>query len=457
MNGIGQKSRLRRLVVGFFLAFVLSVPMVFGAEAFAVEEEEVKVKSPAIDRWAFKTNAFEWLLTVPNFGVEFDLVNSPYNKCSIGLTAKYNWNTTHMYAPPTVFNLLDVRPEFRYYYRTYQKGDKLVDDDGKKIKYGLFARKNPKPWRAYYTGAYVDYGSYTFKFGKTGHQGYTIGLGAVMGYGLPLYQYNKGVIDLELGLAFGLQVATHDRFEHNPDGYFYTKLEERSKGLHFTPFPVLSELRVAFVWRHKSIKDKVQEDEEKKKMDERIERARKQITEPFIDAKAKFDEQLGWTMDESDIVKLKANTEAYQASFTQYINDEATRLRESTIPNFKIDDKMKEKLSLEMDKYIAEAHKQFNKELGLPTKGAKKPAKAETKPAKEDQKAEKVKEPKKEKAEKEKVEKPKKAKEEKAKPEKAPNEEKVKKEKAPKEENVKEEKAKKEKEPKKSKEKKNEE
>jgi len=220
---------------------------------------------------------------------------------------------------------------------------------------------------------------------------------------------------------------------------------------------VPSELRVAFVWRHKSIKDKVQEDEEKKKMEERIERARKQITEPFIDAKAKFDEQLGWTMDESDIAKLKANTEAYQASFTQYINDEATRLRESTIPNFKIDDKMKDKLSLEMDKYIAEAHKQFNKELGLPTKGAKKPAKAETKPAKEDQKADKVKEPKKEKAEKEKVEKPKKAKEEKAKPEKAPKEEKVKKEKAPKEEKVKEEKAKKEKEPKKSKEKKNEE
>ena len=326
-------------------------------------------KAPGIDRWAFKTNAFEWLLTIPNFGVEFDFVNSPYNKYSLGLTAKYNWNTFHRYTPPTAFNLLDVRPEFRYYYRTVQKGDKKVDDDGNKIKYGPWARKNPKPWRASYVGAYADYSNYTFKFGKTGHQGYTIGLGAVLGYGLPLYQYNKGVIDLELGLAFGIQVATHERFEHNPDGYFYTKLDEKSKGLHFTPFPVLSEVKVAFVWRHKSIKDKVQEDTEKKKMEERIERARKQISDPFIGAKDKFDEQLGWTMDESDIKKLMADTEAYRASFEQYINDEATRLRESTIPNFKIDDKMKEKLSHEMEAHILKARKEFDKALGTSSKG----------------------------------------------------------------------------------------
>ena len=383
------KSTVRRLVFALLLPLTLSVPTALGAEAFAIEEGEEVVKSPGIDRWAFRTNALEWLLTIPNFGVEFDLVNSPYNKYSLGLTAKYNWNTTHMYAPPTVFNLLDVRPEFRYYFRTTQRGDKKVDDDGKKIKYGPFAVKNPKPWRAYYLGGYANYANYTFKFGKTGHQGYAIGLGAQFGYAVPLYQYKKGAIDVEFGVAAGLQVATHDRFEHNPDGYFYTKLEDKSKGLHLTPFPVVSELKVAFVWRHKSIKDKVQEDEEKKKMEERIERARKQISEPFIDAKAKFDEQLGWTMDESDIKKLMANTEAYKASFEQYINDEATRLRESTIPNFKIDDKMKEKLSHEMEEHIEQAHKEFNKALGISSKGAKKPAKSEAEPQKDEAKPQK--------------------------------------------------------------------
>ena len=382
---------------------LFSVSLASGAEAFAVEGEEEVVKSPGIDRWAFRTNALEWLLTIPNFGVEFDLVNSPYNKYSVGVTAKYNWNTTHMYAPPTVFNLLDVRPEFRYYFRATQKGDKKVDDDGNKIKYGPFAVKNPKPWRAGYIGGYVNYANYTFKFGKTGHQGYAIGLGGQIGYALPLYQYRNGAIDIEFGVAAGFQVATHDRFEHNPDGYFYTKLEERSKGLHFTPCPVVSELKVAFVWRHKSIKDKVQEDEEKKKMEERIERARKQISEPFIGAKAKFDEQLSWTMDDSDIKKLMANVDAYKASFEQYIIDEATRLRESTIPNFKIDDKMKEKLSHEMEEYIEQARKAFDKEMGISSKGSKKSAKTEDK-------AEKSKEPKPEKEKKEKEPKPEKEK-----------------------------------------------
>lgn len=342
-----------------------------------MEEGEEKVKKPEIDRWAFKTNAFEWLLTIPNFGFEYDLKNSEFNRWTVGMTAKYNWNTYHKYLPPTVFNLMDLRPELRYYYRTTQKGDQKVDEDGKRIKYGTFARKYPKPWRANYVGPYVNYGTYTFKFGETGHQGYVLGVGVSLGYGIPLYQYNSGVVDLEFGFSFGFQAATHEKFEHNPDGYFYTKLEQESRGLHFTPAPILSELKVAFVWRHKSIKDKVQEDVEKKKMEERIERARKQIAEPFVDAKSKFDEQLGWTMDDREIQKLMANQEQYRESFNQYINDEANRMRESTIPNFKIDDKMKEKLSLEMDEYIKTAYKEFNKAVG----SAKAPKKSE-KPAK---------------------------------------------------------------------------
>ena len=421
MNKIIEKTVLGKGVLAFFLCFMLSVSMVYGAEAFVVEGEEETEKNPGIDRWAFKTNAFEWLLTIPNFGVEYDLKNSIYNRWTVGMTAKYNWNTYHKYAPPTVFNLMDLRPEFRYYYRTYQKGENKVDDDGNKIKYGAFARKNPKPWRASYVGGYVNYGTYTLKFGETGHQGYVVGLGASIGYGIPLYQYNSGVIDLEFGLSFGLQAATHDRFEHNPDGYFYTKIEQESQGLHFTPFPVLSEVKVAFVWRHKSIKDKVQEDEEKKKMEERIERARKQIAEPFVNAKSKFDEQLGWTMDEREIQKLMANTEQYRASFDQYINDEASRLRESTIPNFKIDDKMKEKLSLEMEEYIKTAYKEFNKVVGEPPKEPKKQKDSkeqketkELKPEKQ-KKQEKTKEQKVEKKQKvEKEQKPEKIKEQKA-------------------------------------------
>ena len=368
----------------FLMALFVSVSAVSGAESFAVDEPEEELGPPKIDRWAFKTNAFEWLLTIPNFGVEYDLVNSPYNKYTVGLTAKYNWNTYHKYAPPTVFNLMDIRPEFRYYYRETQKGTKKVDEDGNKIKYGFQARENPRPWLAAYLGGYMSYGTYTFKFGQKGHQGTTIGLGATAGYGMPLYQYPSGAIDVEFGLSLGLQVTTHEKFVHNPDGYFYTKLEKESKGMHLTPFPVLSEVKVAFVWRHKSIKEKVQEDVEKKKTLERLAMARLQVSEPFEDAKAKFDEQLGWIMDEREIAQLKKNDSTYAASFAQYINDEAARLRESTIPNLRIDDHMKEQLSAEIEGLIIGAFVEFNdilyearkakaKENGLDVKTVEKP------------------------------------------------------------------------------------
>ena len=454
VKGKDTKLALQGVLMAFLLVFAFSAPAMADAENKVVEEGEEKPKPPAIDRWAFKTNAFEWILTIPNFGVEFDIVNSEFNQWTVGLTAKYNWNTFHRYAPPTVFNLLDVRPEFRYYYRTTQRGEATEDENGNKIKYGPFARKNPKSWRACYLGGYVDYGSYTFKFGKTGHQGHVAGVGVTIGYGLPMYQYNNGAIDVELGLSVGLQAATHERFEHNPDGYFYTKLETDSKGFHFTPFPVLSELKLAFVWRHKSIKDKVKEDEEKKKMEERIERARKQITEPFIGAKAKFDEQLGWTMDESDIKKLMQNDSLYRATFAQYIDDESSRLKESTIPNFKIDDKMKSKLILEMEECIEKAYKEFNKaadeyakENGIEISRTKKSSKgAKAGKAEKAGNTEKVKKEKKEKVKGEKEDKAKENKEktEKAKEVKEKKDKKVKEDKAEvKEEKTKEKKSKK--------------
>ena len=69
----------------------------------------------SVSRLSIKTNAFEWLLTIPNVGVEYDLGKTEYNKFTAGLSAKYNWNTYHNMAPSVVFNLMDVRPEFRYY------------------------------------------------------------------------------------------------------------------------------------------------------------------------------------------------------------------------------------------------------------------------------------------------------------------------------------------------------
>ena len=280
------------------------------------------------DRWAVKTNAFEWLLTVPNIGVEFDLKNSEYNAMTLGLTAKYNWNTYHMnadigrYAPYNVFNLFDVRPEFRYYYRTRKPVRGATE--GWTVEKFLKDRKHPKTWRAQFVGAYVNYASYALKLGDKGNQGTAIGFGATAGYGIPMYEYRNGFIDIELGFSVGLQVADKNIFRHNPEGFTYTEVEG-GRGMRPTPFPVLSELKVAFVWRHKSIKDKVKEDAEKAKVKRHYEMQCADFAYPFKEdhTKEKFDEYLV-NMEKTHLMKVDT---AYRNAFgARLVQEEQNQL-----------------------------------------------------------------------------------------------------------------------------------
>lgn len=119
-------------------------------------------------------------------------------------------------------------------------------------------------------------GGYSVKLGKEGRQGQLYGIGVTFGYGIPLYQYEKGAVDLDLGMSVGLALTKHDAFAHNPDGDYYTVLPESSKGLHIVPFPVISELKVAFVFRKRSIDDKykrVDQEKLREKMDRRDRKA----------------------------------------------------------------------------------------------------------------------------------------------------------------------------------------
>lgn len=379
MNPV-RKIMLWKIGLSAFCFLLCTAPIFAAVEDKGDKNGGEDIASRFIDRWAFKTNAFEWILTIPNIGFEFDLVNSPYNKSSLGVTAKYNWNTFHSLAPASVFNIFDVRAEYRYYYRTRERQPRSPEDTTRlsakewlEDKVFTTQRKNARPWRAQYIGPYANYGSYSLKFGKTGYQGYVIGLGVTVGYGLPMYQYRKGAIDIELGFSVGLQCATRERFTHSADGNYYIKDWENSKGLHFTPFPVISELRMAFVWRHKSIKDKVQEDVEKKKQRDRLENAKAQVEAPLTNAKAKFDEQLGYLERQEDIEKLKADKEKYRRRFIEeYIQSEVSTLYDVVIPNQLIDESLKDKLRDRVEVLKNKAIKEFDKEIGY--KAGKTPA-----------------------------------------------------------------------------------
>ena len=221
----------------------MAIILLFIAFPSSLFSQEVKSYGFA-DRWSLKTNAFEWLATIPNAGIEYDFFRNKHQKVSLSVTAKYNWNTVHSQAPSTVFDMSDIRPELRCYFRTNN-------------------RKISKPWWVMYAGPYVSYGTYTFKLSSKGIRGASNGAGISAGYVIPMYEYGKGAVDMELGLSLGVQACKKDVFVHDPERYCYTRIDEECTPRHMTPFPVLSEVRVAFVWRKESIRHQVIIDVEK--------------------------------------------------------------------------------------------------------------------------------------------------------------------------------------------------
>ena len=201
---------------------------------------KVSDRITGIDRWSFRANALELLCTVPNFNVEFDVSSSPYNRWSLGVTAKYNWDTWHRVPPALVFNMFEIRPEFRKWFRMKPK------------------EGNAKPTRerAFFLGGYASGGTYSIKPGKYGIQGPLFGAGALFGYDFPLYTYRHFAIDFELGVAAGLAVTSYDGYTMNRSNTDYIEAPGKSKGWHLCPFPVLSEVKACFVFRTLSIKEK---------------------------------------------------------------------------------------------------------------------------------------------------------------------------------------------------------
>lgn len=335
-----------------------------------------------IDRFSFRTNAFEWLVTIPNVGVEFDLSASPYRKTTIGLNARYNWRTWHNYSPPMVFNLSEIRPEFRKYWRPVDKEPRDPSDTTKRtffqwLKEDVFTngKVNAKTGRAYYIGAYAHAGTYAFKFGQVGKQGSFYGAGVSLGYGVPLYSYTKSAIDVEFGFSLGLLMTKYESFGHNPVGNYYFQYEDQGKDWHFVPYPVLSEIKVAFVYRTRSIKDKYNKTDPAKimkkqdridaKTQARLEKEQAKIDKEAAKAQAKADkEQAKANKEQAKIDKETAKTQAKtdkEQSKAEGIDKKAAKLQAKADKEQAKIDKEAAKLQAKADKEQAKIDKEAAK------------------------------------------------------------------------------------------------
>ena len=287
-----KKEHYFFLIKTIVVCLLLSITM-NGAFAQAQGSKKEDAKAEIIsfkERWGFKTNAVDWLLTVPNIGVEFDLGNTIRNKHTVSANLKWNWNTSQKYNPSIVFNLFDARVEWRQYFRTRPRYTNTTTKDGfiKYLNDNIFTtkRKTPRDWRAYYWGIYAHASSYNFKFGKQGMQGNAYGAGISLGYTAPLYGYRNSYIDLELGGSIGMVYTNYDVYEHDDESDCYPRIANKCKDGHIVPFPLITDLRVAFVYRFVSVKDKYKKsinrrsdirDEKRNKLNTAINKMRERI------------------------------------------------------------------------------------------------------------------------------------------------------------------------------------
>lgn len=224
---------------------IMFFPLV--AMAQVVETRQHVDTLSTAERLSLRTNAVDWLLLVPNIGVEFDVGQYNWNRWSAGLNVRFRPGSNHTFKPGIVYNVTEVRAEVRNYYR-------IRPFDGRNVRRQkhfwdrLVSARRPEsrhPNTVYYRGAFVGYNTYSLKLGKEGKQGNAILGGVMWGMVKPLYEFASGnSLDLEFAAAVGVAYAKYDTYTHNREDDCYPKTGNKT-----TIMPIINDLRVGFVYR----------------------------------------------------------------------------------------------------------------------------------------------------------------------------------------------------------------
>lgn len=221
------------------------------------------------DRIAIRTNVVDWILTTPNIAFDYDVVNTPYDKKSIGINLKYNWNTNHTYVPKLVYNLFDLRLDYRFYWRQQPYDDRDCWGDWERewinsakgldrlrARVSSFrAAENPRKNVSFFVGPYLSASIFSIKLNATedalGHQGIAYGGGLTGGIAMPLYGYKNGAaIDIEIGGSLGWHFVSYDLFSVDTESNCYHPQGHYSKWMKY---PLIADARVSLVYRFRTI------------------------------------------------------------------------------------------------------------------------------------------------------------------------------------------------------------
>lgn len=312
-----------------------------GFSVYAQEPE----KERFIDRFSIRTNAVDWLLTIPNVGVSFDLFPGEFNKMDVLLGIRYNWNTRHQLPTYYVFDVFDARAEYRYHFRFQQLGA------GEKPNFFSIKRKKPRSWIAHYIGGYANVGTFAFKVSTNGHQGFQGGVGVSYGIEMPLYQYKKGAIDLDIGASIGAMYANFNLFTLNGANSAYV-----NNGKGWGVIPMLSEVRATFIWRTHSVRDKyLRDDPELPRFRDALASIRGDFAS--VDKKT-FDE----SRTQREARELAKSDSLYREAFVKWVQENVDD-QKGRVQYYNVTPDHEEQLKKEIDKLGQKAINDLEKEM----------------------------------------------------------------------------------------------
>ncbi|MCQ2246486.1 MAG: DUF3575 domain-containing protein [Bacteroidaceae bacterium] len=229
-------KKISVLMVGVLLPIMATAQFV--APKYKPEKKDTLTSG---QQFAFHTNTVAWALMTPNIGIEYDLSPSPYNRFTLLLSARYNWETNPKIKTYNQYNLLEGKLELRKYWHTRQRSTPSYSG-----LQGLFSpeRLVPRYWRAYYFGVYVAGGSFDFKFSKTGKRGTEAQAGISLGMVRELFTYKNSSLDLDVGVSAGALWWKGNKYVLDKDANEYVDTEKKTAVM-----PMLQDVRVSLVYR----------------------------------------------------------------------------------------------------------------------------------------------------------------------------------------------------------------
>ena len=144
------------------------------------------------ERIGLRTNVAGWIMLTPNFGIEYTLGNKNWNKWTLGVSGRINWNTQTKDLSYNVYDMYDGKVELRKYWHG----------------------KNPR--RVFYWGVYGGANKFNIKFTDLGKKGNSFTGGLMFGTVAQLYGYQNGAsLDFDFGINAGVVFAKYEEYRRD--------------------------------------------------------------------------------------------------------------------------------------------------------------------------------------------------------------------------------------------------